>query len=138
MKLPFLRNEKGVAAVEFALVAPVLVLLMVGIGTYGTRIIAYNKMRQAVSTGAEYVMTVSDDTTEVKNLVLSSWDDKPGDASVTVAQACTCAGVTNDCSTSCADGSYPLRYVTINATGTWNDLGGATKTLTASQQVRTR
>jgi Flp pilus assembly protein TadG len=140
MKLPFLRNQDGVAAVEFALVAPVLTILLVGVGTYGLEIIAYSKMRQAVSSGAEYALTTSEDTTTIQAVVNAAWDDKPSSgATVSVTQQCVCGGVTNDCSTVCpSTGDYPQKMTTISASRSYTELGGQSKTLTASQQVRTR
>lgn len=138
MKLPFLRNKDGTAAVEFALVAPILTILLVGTGTYGLEIVAYSKMRQAVSSGAQYALTADDDTTAIQSIVEAAWDDKPTGATVHVTQQCVCASVVTDCSTNCSDGDYPQRMTTISASRSYAELGGQTKTLTASQQVRTR
>ena len=138
MKLSFFRNTSGAAAVEFGLVSPILVLLMVGIGTYGLEIIAYSKMREAVSAGAQYALTTSDTTSDISSVVSAAWDDKPGGATINVSQRCVCAGVTNDCATACPDGDYPQKMTTITASRSYAELGGATKTLTATQQVRTR
>jgi Flp pilus assembly protein TadG len=138
MKLPFLRNTSGAAAVEFGLVAPILVMVMVGIGTYGLEIITYSKMREAVSAGAQYALTTSDTTSDISSVVSAAWDDKPTGATVSVTQQCVCAGVTNDCSTACPDGDYPQKLTTITASQSYSELGGSTKTLTATQQVRTR
>jgi hypothetical protein len=55
-----------------------------------------------------------------------------------VTQQCVCAGVTNDCSTLCADTDYPQKVTTITTSQSYQELGGHSKTLTASQQVRTR
>ena len=140
MKFDFLRNKDGAAAVEFGLIAPVLVAVLVGVGTYGLEIIAYSKMREAVTTGAQYALTTSENTSDITTIVNAAWDDKPSSgATVSVTQRCVCAGVTNDCSTTCAaTGDYPQKMTTITATRGYTELGGQTKTLTASQQVRTR
>ena len=139
MKFDFFRNKDGAAAVEFGLIAPVLVAVVVGVGTYGLEIIAYSKMREAVNTGAQYALTTSDTTSDISTIVDAAWDDKPSSgATVSVTQRCVCAGVTNDCSTACANGDYPQKMTTITATRSYAELGGQTKTLSASQQVRTR
>jgi Flp pilus assembly protein TadG len=139
MKFDFFRNKDGAAAVEFGLIAPILATVLVGVGTYGLEIIAYSKMREAVSTGAQYALTTSENTTDISTIVNAAWDDKPASgATVSVTQRCVCAGVTNDCSTACANGDYPQKMTTITATRSYAELGGQTKTLTASQQVRTR
>jgi len=138
MKFNFFRNNDGTAAVEFGLVAPILVTLLVGIGTYGLEIITYSKMREAVNTGAQYALTTSDTTSDISTVVAASWDDKPADGTVSITQQCVCAGVTSDCSTACADGDYPQKMTTITTSQSYQELGGHSKTLTASQQVRTR
>lgn len=138
MKIRFFKNESGAAAVEFGLVAPILATVLVGIGTYGLEIITYSKMREAVSAGAQYALTTSDTTSDISSVVSAAWDDKPAGATVSVTQQCVCAGVTNDCSTACADGDYPQKMTTITASQSYSELGGNTKTLTATQQVRTR
>jgi Flp pilus assembly protein TadG len=138
MKLSFFRNTNGAAAVEFGLVAPILVTLLVGVGTYGLEIIAYSKMREAVSAGAQYALTTSDTTTDISSVVTAAWDDKPSGATVGVTQQCVCGSDAHDCSTTCTDGDYPQRMTTITASQSYAELGGSTKTLTATQQVRTR
>lgn len=138
MKIRFFKNQSGAAAVEFGLIAPILATVLVGVGTYGLEIITYSKMREAVSAGAQYALTTSDTTSDISSVVSAAWDDKPAGANVSVTQQCVCAGVTNDCSTACANGDYPQKMTTITASQSYSELGGTTKTLTATQQVRTR
>jgi Flp pilus assembly protein TadG len=138
MRFNFFRNKDGTAAVEFGLVAPILVTLMVGVGTYGLEIVAYSKMREAVNAGAQYALTTSDTTSDISTVVTASWDDKPDTGTVSVSQQCLCAGAVNDCSTACPDGDYPQKVTTITTSQVYAELGGHSKTLTASQQVRTR
>ena len=54
----FFRNKDGAAAVEFGLVAPIVVAVLVGVVTYGGTILAYSRMRQAISSGAQYALSV--------------------------------------------------------------------------------
>jgi len=138
MKLSFFKDKSGAAAVEFGLVAPILAAILVGIGTYGLEIVAYSKMREAVSAGAQYALTTSDTTSDISSVVSAAWDDKPSGATVSVSQKCVCAGADNDCSTACPNGDYPQKMTTITASQSYSELGGTNKTLTAVQQVRTR
>ena len=48
------REDKGAAALEFALVAPVLILFIVGIAQFGVLFMANNGLRNAVGEGARY------------------------------------------------------------------------------------
>lgn len=138
MRFNFFRNNDGTAAVEFGLVAPILITLMVGVGTYGLEIIAYSKMREAVNAGAQYALTTSDTTSDISTVVTAAWDDKPDAGTVSVSQQCVCGSVVTDCSTNCADGDYPQRMTTITTSQSYEELGGHSKTITASQLVRTR
>ena len=48
------REEKGAAALEFALVAPALILFIVGIAQFGVLFMANNGLSNAVGEGARY------------------------------------------------------------------------------------
>lgn len=141
----FLRNKDGAAAVEFGLIAPIVVAVLVGIATTGGVILAYNKMRQAVSGGAQYAMTVSsDDTSAIRDVVLAAWEDKPASAQVNVVQACMCGDVVSVCDVICgasttdtSDDDYPEKTTTITASMTYAGFGEGARTLTVRDEVRT-
>lgn len=138
MARSFLRDDRGAAAVEFGLVAPLLVAVLVTTGALSGLVLAYNKMRQAVSSGGQYAMTVGpDDTTAVRDVVLAAWDDKPAGGAVSVVKACLCGTAVHSCTTNCDDGDYPQKVVTISATMTYAGLGGGSQAISASQKVRT-
>jgi Flp pilus assembly protein TadG len=50
----FLRDHSGVAAIEFALAAPVMLLLILGIWNAGVMLFAQNGISNAVETGARH------------------------------------------------------------------------------------
>jgi len=138
MRRRFQRDESGAAAVEFAMVAPLLAAVLIGLGTMGGLILAYNKMRQAVSSGGQYAMTVApDNTTAVQTVVLSAWDDKPANAVVNVQQQCRCGTTVSVCTTNCADGDYPQKIITITASRNYSLFSGGSRAISVSQQVRT-
>lgn len=134
----FLRNRDGGAAVEFGLIAPVLSLVLVGIATSASLLIAHHKMRQAVTAGAQYAMTVSDDAETVEDVVLAAWEDPAADAEIEVDQFCACAELAHACGTLCDDADYPLRHTVITASMTHVGLGGQSQTISAVDTVRTR
>lgn len=138
MKLRFLRNEDGAAAVEFGLISPILALVLGGTVLSGGMVLAYNAMRQAVSSGAQYAMTVSDSSDEIEDVVEKAWQNAPDDADVQVSQACFCGEVESGCSTNCADGDYPQRMTTITASRTYTNFLGNSMPISASQRIRTR
>ena len=137
----FFRNKDGAAAVEFGLVAPLVVAVLIGVVTYGGTILAYSRMRQAISSGAQYALTVEDDLTSVEAVVNAAWSPKPAGATVAVTRQCFCADApetATDCSVNCADGDYPRMYTKITGSMSYTGLGVDTSTLNASQKVRTR
>lgn len=141
MRFGFFRNRDGAAAVEFGLVAPIVVAVLVGVATMGGKILAYNKMRQAVSSGAQYALSVEDDAEAIEDVVYAAWPHTPASAEVDVAQACYCADaptVATDCSITCADGDYPQQFTTITANMSYAGLAGGTQEIEAQQRVRTR
>ena len=141
MKLRFFRNEGGAAAVEFGLVAPIVAAVLVSVATAGGTILAYNKMRQAISSGAQYALTVADDADAIEDVVIAAWDPAPTGYDIDVIQACFCADAPSTvtaCDVNCADGDYPQMFTTISASRPYTNFGGQTATLNASQRIRTR
>lgn len=131
------RACSGAAAVEFAIILPVLAAFVIGIIQYGGMIIAYDQMHDAVSSGAVYVMRGGTAAATIKNVATNAWPNPPADANVSVNQACLCAGLTSSCSALCADGTYPQTFTTISATGTYTGLWGS-QSMSSSQVVRTQ
>jgi Flp pilus assembly protein TadG len=133
----FRHAHQGAAAVELALVIPVLAGIAAGVMQYGGMILAYQAMHNGIASGAIYVMRGGADTTAIHDLALGAWSNKPGDAAITVAQSCTCAGVTAACTSLCADQSYPQAFTTISAAGTYAG-PFATQSMAATQVIRTQ
>jgi Flp pilus assembly protein TadG len=72
----FLRNQKGAAALEFALAAPLVLLLFYGMAQYGIILLANAGIRHAVDVGARaatvYVGATPMTDQQVKDAVTSS------------------------------------------------------------------
>src|SRR5689334_12679936 len=113
----FISHNDGVSAVEFALIAPVLIVILAGIVTGWTYSMQLMEMRTAVKTGANYVLQGGTDLDAVKSAVLMSWTNKPDDAAVDATRQCFCAGTSHGCDSVCTDESIPNMTVTITATG---------------------
>jgi Flp pilus assembly protein TadG len=114
----FMLHSGGVSAVEFAIAAPVLIMMLAGIvtgWTYSTQVL---QMRSAVKTGANYVLQGGADIAAAKSAVLTSWVNKPEDAVVDVVRQCSCAGTTSICTSICSGtGAIPNMSVIITASG---------------------
>lgn len=130
-------SQSGAAAVEFAIVLPVLAAFVIGIIQYGGMIIAYDQMHDAVSSGAVYVMRGGSSASTIKSVTVSAWPNPPADASVSVNQQCLCAGVASSCSSLCGDGTYPQTFTTISGSGTYSGLWGS-QSMSSSQVIRTQ
>ncbi len=73
------RTQRGIAAVEFIISVPLILIILAGIVEFGTALIRYNTLNQMASDGARYAVTeiygttTSDqiaDETAIKNMVL--------------------------------------------------------------------
>ncbi|MGC9458681.1 TadE family protein, partial [Vibrio genomosp. F10] len=73
------RKQKGIAAVEFLITVPILVLIIGGVTEFGNALIDYNTLNKMARNGARYATTdVSGtssydhiaDETEIKNMVV--------------------------------------------------------------------
>lgn len=129
------REQRGNAAIEFAIVAPVLALLLVGTVQLGLAIMTWFTVQEGVLSGANYASHNGWNETAIKSAVTTS-STKLTTASVSVAPFCGCpvgSGITTvatcttdvtvatnlvcpaACSTACADGITPRRYITLSA-----------------------
>ena len=132
-----LQHQGGGAAVEFGLIAPVLIAVVLGLGQVGGSVHARHAMRKASAAGAEALMTTGASASAIQTVVLEAWTNRPSDGAVEIDQYCTCAAVRQACTNICDNGEYPqsftkitLRQSLVGPTGTEN--------LVASQLVRTR
>jgi len=133
-----LKDDRGVAALEFALILPILAaLILLGIDGW-TRINQTSQMRSAVQTGARYYQGGGADDNAAAQLALASWNNAPAGATVTAARSCTCGGAGASCSSLCAGSALPQVYVTLTATGGFSDLMTGPTSLTQSGTVRVR
>jgi Flp pilus assembly protein TadG len=122
----FLGCRQGNMAIEMAVIAPVLVLLMVGIADYGAGIYSKMQVQHAVQAGADFAMRNGFSANAISTAVANA-TPLPG-LSVTPAptQSCGCPNgttvITATCGTACAAGGNAGVYVTISATATHTTL----------------
>jgi Flp pilus assembly protein TadG len=93
MKIPHrLRREEGAAAVEFALVAGLLFMLIFGMIEYGFAFFQMQDLRAATREGAR-VAAVDGNTTQIRTRVVqaSAGSLPPGYSNITVAPSNGCA-----------------------------------------------
>src|SRR3954453_10061851 len=98
---PFFRNAEGTSAVEFALGAPMLAIIVVGIASswsVGKQVL---EMRNAVKVGSTYFIQGGTDVDGAKNAVTAAWEHRPDGATVNVTRQCTCGTTVATCTDIC-------------------------------------
>jgi len=119
-----LKDERGLAALEFALILPILIaLVLFGLDGW-LRINQVSQMSSALQAGSRYYQSGGSDDTAAAQVAVQAWSNAPGDAAVTTARSCTCGGAGASCSSLCAGNNLPNVYVTLTATGTFSDMMG--------------
>ncbi|MGE5149430.1 MAG: TadE/TadG family type IV pilus assembly protein [Rhodospirillaceae bacterium] len=132
----FLADRRGLSAIEFSLIAPVLTAVLI-LGWDGWLMINQSvDMRTAVQTGARYYQIGGSSDTAAQTAALAAWVHKPAGGSLSVARACYCGSTVTACSQSCV-GSTPSTYITLTATSPFNGTLQS-RTLTEQEVVRVR
>ena len=132
-----IKSRDGVAAVEFAISAPMLIIGVVIMTDLGLAVHERMNLDQAVRSGAEFVMNDVSDKDEIKKLVIAAatgtYSDNPSDAesadrpTVSVPEpTCECPdnpGVAVSCTaTLCSTDLPPSVYYYIHAQKTYQAL----------------
>lgn len=101
------RCRRGAAAVEFGLLVPVLLVIMLGIVNYG--LVMFNKMElvSAARSGVQLALADYTDTSAIKDAVVNATNLGLVTNDVTTTQFCECGGTTITCGdTSCTNEIY--------------------------------
>ena len=110
----------GMALVEFALVAPVLLLLLAGVANYGMALRTAIQVTAASRAGAQYGSRSAAAAADTAGIVAAAKNAVPGLSGMTVSavQACQCSGGQQvSCTGSCSTGSM-LIYTQVTAEAT--------------------
>ena len=122
----YLNCQKGVAAVEYALITPFILFLTLGVVDFGIYIHKGMILQQVARASAQYVVAGGDPSLieeNVKNQTKLFTDNDPQLVIInfTGAKECTCSnGTVISCSSTCSSGNYLKSYysITIDATYT--------------------
>lgn len=117
----FVADIRGASAVEFALIAPVMAVALLGVAEVGHMTYQRTDMHGALRAGGQYVLNGGRDLAVAREIVLRSWSSIPEDAVAEVARFCLCEQVAHACSAPCPDDSVPEAYISLTARAT---LGG--------------
>jgi Flp pilus assembly protein TadG len=120
------RQCRGVSTLDFALVAPALLLLVLGGMDIGRAILDSQRLQDAVSSGAAYAVLHPKDSAGIQSAVAR---DLQNQKNVTVGPAdiqCTCndgSSISCSATASCTDGTETkIFYLTIRADHTFEPL----------------
>ena len=144
----FWRREDGVAAIEFALIAPIVLILFVGMVNVGFRLYEESRLNQATRETAEAAMftrSVTSLQAVLDNQLASlgrSVGGEPFTGTVTLACQCVDPAQPTQCAATCAGSSLPSGIsVRIEASLLYRPLFpllGRTVTLQSRMQVQVR
>lgn len=112
----FLTRAKGNVAIEFAIVLPFLFLLFSGIVNFGLILGNQNQVNGVVSAGMLFAFGNSSVPASVQAAMLASAPPNLSPLTTTATTFCRCLnGTTPLCTSTCSDGSTPVKYVTVTA-----------------------
>lgn len=127
--LSFKRNNRGVAAVEFALILPVMAIMLVGLADYGMIINEEMQMQDLARSAAEYVV-LGGSSSNVTSAVLENnafYNQLVANSQAVTysgTEECQCQnGSSVSCSGSCtATGDYVRRFFTVSLSSTYTTI----------------
>lgn len=112
--------EDGVSAIEFAFVAGILSMLLLGICDFGLGFWQQMQVANAARAGAEFAIKNGYDTNNIQTAVTNATNLAGIQANPPPSSSCGCpnatTGVTNaTCGAACPDGSTAGMYATVRA-----------------------
>jgi len=111
----FKKSTQGAAAIEFALLVPIMGVMLLGLLDYAIAAVHTMELESATRSGAQYAMLDSSNTALVATTVENSTLLDPTKLTVTVSEFCECSdGSTISCATSCGVGSV-RKFMKISA-----------------------
>ncbi len=123
-----IRNEAGVAAVEFALIAPMLLLLLAGVADFGMFLNTNMKLQELSHRAAEYVVQGGLATDVTANILQNDslyyvTDANQSSIKYTGATACECSnGAYVDCAGTCTGNDYVRSYFSATLTAVYTPI----------------
>lgn len=109
-------GRRGIAATEFALVAPVIVLLLLGSFDLASHMQTAIRLERAALAGALYATANSSDMAAVRQQVLNAVSDLSGVVVPQPAITCECVATSVACNTACPSGLVRTMTVTAQRT----------------------
>ena len=129
------QDRDGAAAVEFAILVPVIAAILTGVANYGLATFDKMELTSAARAGAQYALLDATDTAAIATAVVNSTNLSITASDVTTTQFCEdSAGA----AATCGDASATRTYMTVSVTEDFTLLLlGTSISLTGSATVRT-
>jgi len=120
------QGRKGLAAIEFAILGPLLGLVLVCTTDLGLGIYRQMQVQTAAQVGAQYAAEHGYNADAITSVVQGAATGLVVSASPSPQQSCGCPGASGVapaiCGTVCPDGNVAGVYVTVSAAGTYTTL----------------
>lgn len=117
----YFQNEDGAGAIEFAVIAPFMAVVLLGTIFGWAYYTQNNYMRDGVEVAGKYFLQGGTSQETGLAIAEAAWTDKPDDGTVALNQTCICDGAAAGCGSVCSDGSIPEKYWTIEASRIFKD-----------------
>ncbi len=112
--------SQGAVAVEFALIAPVLITLLAGVADFGFAMYERMGISNGARAGAQFAIVSTNNAGNANGIlqaVVNGTQKTAAQVNVASAMTCECNGAVVDCVTGvCAGDLPPEIYVTVNVT----------------------
>jgi Flp pilus assembly pilin Flp len=118
----FARERHANAAIEFAIIVPVLAVMAVTISDASSVAIGASHMETALRSSVQYAMNGGTDMSQAQAVGVQAWQGKPHGATLNVTSVCECGAGAGICNQICPDGSLPQTFVSAVASA---PLGGS-------------
>jgi len=114
----FSKTERGSAAVELAVISPLLLLLIIGVLDYGRAFYTSITVANAARAGAEYGAQGPVESGNIDGMKDFAQGDgqEAGTLTLSARRYCECGGAAAPCTTACAGGAAPAVFVEVTAT----------------------
>ncbi len=136
------QSRRGAAAVEFALLVPVVVAGLTGVANYGLVIFEKIELESAARAGAQMAIRDRENTSAIQQNVVDSTNLTITTSDVSVTNTCRCADIDAEVNcltiTICGDGDPTQYYTTVTVAKNFTLLLlGTNLSLSESVTVRT-
>lgn len=113
-RIEILRGDSsGNMAVEFALLLPAVLILLGGLIEFGSVMYASSSLESAARAGAHYAFEKGLDKPGIEQAVKNASTYPPEKLTVASSMACECEGAAASCTSDCASGYVPFKFITV-------------------------